>query len=454
MTEHECIPQDANEAEDVGNAMADTGEVHEDEERSEEQDTTERLLTTLEGLLQLDVTKVTETLNAVAQVVGDALDAEKVDLFLYHPENHTLQVAGLSATPMSKREVELGLDRVAIADGGRLVEVFETGTLYETGHAEQDPEIPRGITDGLGVRSLVAAVLDVDGERRGVLQAVSALENAFSAQDRTFFAAVATWVALVLHRAELSEQLTASAAEEARRLAADELITLLAHDLGNLVMPLMLRLQLLQRKIKRKGKASEARDVEAILAGVTRLQGLILNLLDTARLDKGLFSIEPDTCDLMALVKATAALLSTPRTSIEVRGESHAIVQADPTRLRQVIENLLGNAVRHAPPQTIITASIGIERQTGEEGEGEDREGGSEQEWAALVIQDYGSGIPPELLPHLFERYAKSQTSLGIGLGLYVSYRIVEAHGGTLTAESVPGQGARFTMRLPLLAET
>ena len=88
---------------------------------------TRRLLGTLERLLQLDATHLTETLNAAAQVVGEAVGAEKVDLFLYHPENHTLQVAGLSQTPMSRREVELELDRIALAEGGRIAGVFETG---------------------------------------------------------------------------------------------------------------------------------------------------------------------------------------------------------------------------------------------------------------------------------------------------------------------------------------
>jgi hypothetical protein len=92
-----------------------------------------------------------------------------------------LQVAGLSATPKSKREIELGLDRLAIANGGRLAEVaevFQTGTLYATGHAEQHPAMLRGMIDGLGNRLLRAVALDVGGERRAVLQAASALDIA------------------------------------------------------------------------------------------------------------------------------------------------------------------------------------------------------------------------------------------------------------------------------------
>jgi len=426
--------------------MADTGqEEHDDQSR----DTAVRLLATLEQLLRLDATNMADTLNAAAHLVGQVTSAEKVDLFLYHPENHTLQVAGLSDTPMSKHEVELGLDRLAIADGGRLVEVFQTGEIYATGHADRDPEMLRGITEELGVRSLLAAALVVGGERRGALQAASALEDAFSEQDRKFFEAATRWVGLVVHRAELVEQLTISAAEEARRLTADELITVLAHDLGNLVTPLSLRLQLVLRNIARKGSKSDSKEIEAILANVVRLQGLIMNLLDTARLDHGLFAIEPEVCDLTALVNTTATLLNTPQTPIDVRGDTHALVQADPARFRQVIENLLQNALQHTRPGALVSVSVDIEPK-----EETDLESSTANEWARLIIQDHGPGIPPAVLPRLFERYVKGQHSLGVGLGLYVSYRIVEAHGGTLTAESVPGQGARFTIRLPLLADT
>jgi hypothetical protein len=120
-----------------------------------------QLLLTLERLLQLDATSVPEALNAATQLVSEALGADKVDAFLYHSENQTLQVAGLSDRPMSKQQVAIGMDRMALAEGGRLVEVFHTGKVYETGHADQDPEVARGFSEGLGVRSILATTLQV-----------------------------------------------------------------------------------------------------------------------------------------------------------------------------------------------------------------------------------------------------------------------------------------------------
>lgn len=438
----------------------DKPQSHEEERR----DVEARLLTTLERLLQLDATNVTGTLNAAAHLVGEALNAEKVDAFLYHPENQTLQVAGLSNTPMSRHEVAIGLDRLTIADGGRLVEVFQTGELYATGHADQDPLVRKGITEGLGIRSLIAVVLEMGGERRGLLQVASAREEAFSEQDQAFFSAVATWIGLLLHRAELVEQLTASAAEAGKRVAADELISVLAHDLRNLLSPVSLRLQLLRRRFEQEQRPAEAGDIQQVLASVGRLNGLIRNLLDTARLEHGLFAIEPQECDLTALARESAALLSTPTTPIDVHAAADVIVQGDPERLRQVMENLLGNAIQHSPTGARISVTIEVERhaasgtiQSTRATRGARRTPATNTtpaavDWAIVVIQDQGEGIPPELMPRLFERYVRGEESRGIGLGLYVSSRIAEAHDGTLTAESEPGQGARFILRLPLVA--
>lgn len=423
-----------------------------------------RLLATLERLLQLDATDVTGTLNAAAQLVGEALSADKVDAFLYHPENQTLQVAGLSETPMSRHEVAIGLDRLAIADGGRLVEVFETGIPFSTGHADRDPLISKGITQRLGARSLIAVVLEIGGERRGLLQVVSAREEAFSEQDQAFFVAVATWIGLLLHRAELVEQLTAAAAEAGKRIAADELISVLAHDLRNLLSPISLRLQLLRRRFVQEQRLAEAGDIQQVLTSVARLNGLIRNLLDTARLEHGLFAIEPQECDLTALAHETAVLLTTPTTPIDVQAAANVIVQGDPERLRQMLENLLGNAIQHSPTGAHIALTVEVERQAessttraprparGTRGSHASQAAQAAQDWAVLAIQDQGEGIPPELLPRLFNRYVRGEESHGVGLGLYVSSRIVEAHDGTLTAESEPGQGARFIVRLPLVA--
>jgi signal transduction histidine kinase len=97
------------------------------------------------------------------------------------------------------------------------------------------------------------------------------------------------------------------------------------------------------------------------------------------------------------------------------------------------VENLLGNALKHAAEDGEVVVSV--EQRPGE---------------ALISVRDFGPGIDPEHMPHLFERFYRANTgSSGLGLGLYISRILVEAHGGRIWAESQPGQGSTFTVALP-----
>ncbi len=96
-----------------------------------------------------------------------------------------------------------------------------------------------------------------------------------------------------------------------------------------------------------------------------------------------------------------------------------------------------GNAVQHARPGTSVTATLHTERRSG-------------REWAIAAVTNEGPEIPPEVLPRLFTRFSRGPDSSGAGLGLYIAHTIATAHGGTLTGESLPGTGARFTLALPV----
>jgi GAF domain-containing protein len=100
-----------------------------------------------------------------------------------------------------------------VANGGGCVAVYQTGIPQATGHADQDPGELLGIVQGLGVRSIIAIPLVVAGQRRGVVQMSSSRAEHFTARDLDFLLAVAGWVGMVVQRAELSEQITAQAAE-------------------------------------------------------------------------------------------------------------------------------------------------------------------------------------------------------------------------------------------------
>src|SRR2546421_1984415 len=225
------------------------------------------LLTTLEGLLELPATEVKATLNQATSLIAEVLAADKVDVFFHDPASETLVALGTSDTPMGRRQRAIGMDRLSLANRGRTVEVFLTGTSYLTGHADQDPDVLVGVKVGLGVKSMIAAVFEAKTLRRGVLLAVSSAPEFFSEQDLHFLEASAQWVGIVIHRAELIERLKQEAMEQGRRLASEELLTVMAQDLRNYLTPIKGRIELLERRAHTEGRGQGIR--RATAAGPT-----------------------------------------------------------------------------------------------------------------------------------------------------------------------------------------
>jgi signal transduction histidine kinase len=397
-----------------------------------------KLLTTLERLLAIQATETKPTLDAASTLIAEALNADKVDTFLEDQATSTLVAVGTSITPMGRRQIELGLNRLPIANGGRAVEVFQTGEVYHSGAVQQDQGELLGIRVALGVCSQIIVPLDVGGQRRGVLGANSARPDAFSSDDVAFLQAVAQWIGLITQRAELIERLTQEAAQEARQLATEQLITVLAHDIGNHLTPLIGRIYLLRSRADRDDRAVDLRDLDATSRALERLQRLIGDLLDVGRIEQDLFLLARQPVDLVALARETIDVLDAPATNLQLLSPAELIAEVDPDRLRQALENLLTNAVKHSPIGTLVQLRI-------------EQELRADEPWIALVVADRGPGIPPALLPHIFERFVSGVRSKGLGLGLYLAHRIAAAHGGNLTVESTLGRGTTFRMMLPLV---
>jgi two-component system OmpR family sensor kinase len=132
----------------------------------------------------------------------------------------------------------------------------------------------------------------------------------------------------------------------------------------------------------------------------------------------------------MAAVSAGAV----ERVTVRLGHEDQALVLGDPDRLRQLLLNLVDNAIKYTPRGGTITLSLY-----------------REEGWVRVSVQDTGVGIPPEALPHIFERFFRMprQGRKGVGLGLAIARWIAEAHGGRLEVESQVGQGSTFTLWLP-----
>ncbi|MDC0682999.1 GAF domain-containing sensor histidine kinase [Sorangium atrum] len=395
-----------------------------------------RLISTLERLLELPAANLRQSLNQASDLLAGALGADKIDIFLFDASRNTLRALGTSKTPMGRLQRSLGLDIHPVANGGSIARVFTTGDPYITGHSEQEPgELP-GLVHELGVRSHIAVRLVVEGERRGVVSAHSAAPEFFSDEDLRFLGAVTHWIGALTHRAELVEQVTSAALAQGRRQAAEELITVLAHDLRNYLSPLMGRLGMLHHRAELDGRVDDMRDADRAIGSVARLGQLISDLLDVGRIEQGLFEIAPAPMDLASLARDIAAALGTPSVEIRVESPPELVVVADRDRLRQAQENLVSNAIKHSPPGTWVLIKLTSELIKG-------------MEYAHVDIVDRGSGVPPEILPRIFDRFVTNGHASGIGLGLYLASRIAAAHGGTLAVSSPPGNGATFRLSLP-----
>ena len=400
-------------------------------------DSQDRLLTTLERLLELQPTSLGAAMTEAASLIADVLAADKVDAFLHDEQTDTLVAVGASQTPMARKQRSAGLDRQPIANGGRAAQVFRTGECYLDGSVDRDTEELIGVRHTLGVRSQIVVPLDVGGTRHGVLSAQSVERDAFSERDLQFLQAISCWVGNVAHRAELEERTAAAAMAHGRHMAAEELVTVLAHDLRNHLTPIRGRLGMLRQRALREQHASNLYDVDRLRFGVDRLGRLITDLLDLARIDQGLFELHLEPVELVALVRDTAQSVQGPGVPISVEApppEVAAIV--DPVRLRRALENLMANAVQHAPPDTTVSVQILKEDQL-------------RQVWARIRIRDQGPGIDSVLLPRLFERFARSSSSQRLGIGPYLAREIAKAHGGTLEASSSPSSGTQFELSVP-----
>jgi signal transduction histidine kinase len=183
--------------------------------------------------------------------------------------------------------------------------------------------------------------------------------------------------------------------------------------------------------------------VERIRASAARLSQMIDDLLDASRIELGRLPIKPRPIALAAAVSSVVERLGPQLAghAVEIRAPGHAEaslprVMADPLRIDQVLTNLLDNAVKYAPKGTRILVEVRGAR------------GGVE-----VAVKDEGPGIPREELTHLFDRFFQcregGRRGGGLGLGLYITRGLVEAHGGTVTVESELGRGSTFRVWLP-----
>ena len=237
----------------------------------------------------------------------------------------------------------------------------------------------------------------------------------------------------------MAREAQARAAAEHANVAKDQFLAMLGHELRNPLSAISNAAALLERT---PDPSVAARMRAIVQRQVQHLVRIVNDLLDVARVTSGKVVLTRSVVDLaVVVVHAVEALKDTGRfagRSLDVRVDS-APVLGDETRLEQIATNLIENACKYTPEGGHIEVRVRVD-------------GGDVE----LAVADDGSGIPADLLPHVFELFVQGERTLeraqgGLGLGLPVVKRLVDLHGGSVTATSEgAGRGSRFVVRFPL----
>jgi PAS domain S-box-containing protein len=315
-------------------------------------------------------------------------------------------------------------------------EVFPEVTDEDLPALARDAEHARLLKE-LGLKSFVTVPLVARGRTVGALTFSSTrAPRRYAEEDVAYAQEIAARAALAIENARLYAR-----AQEVNR-AKDEFLATLSHELRTPLTPILGWTHMIRSG--RLGPAETAQGVHVIERNSQSLSRLINDLLDMSSILSGKMRIERAPVDLSSVVREAAETVrpqaDARSVSVEVQtgGLQPAVVNGDRTRLVQVFWNLLHNAVKFSRDGGRVRVRVGA------------RDGA-----ARVEVEDEGSGIAPEFLPHVFERFRQADMATtrahgGLGLGLALVKSFVEAHGGSVSVESAgAGRGSRFTVSLP-----
>lgn len=249
-------------------------------------------------------------------------------------------------------------------------------------------------------------------------------------------------VALAIERSRLSD--TARQAQDEAAIAyekvavRDDFVRVAAHELRTPITAAKLGIQLMKRGFaKMRLTAGQQHALDTTEEQVIKLERLVERLLDLTRLEAGALPLELEEVDVAQLLRKAVTMWQALGNGHEIaltRAPGRLIARMDALRIEEVLNNLLDNARKYSPDGGRIEVSLA-------ESPGE----------ALITVRDHGLGVDPADRPRLFERFYQAHSDRsGVGLGLHISRRFVEMHGGTIRAEFPEDGGTRFVVSLPL----
>jgi signal transduction histidine kinase len=309
----------------------------------------------------------------------------------------------------------------------------DTPTLLITGHGEHD----------LAVQALRGGAYDFIQKPIDRDYLIAALQRAIHTHQLSS-QVKAQQLTLELHARSLERMVQKRTSELVEANAAkDKFLSIVSHELKTPLTSLKGMTQLLRRQI---GRAEASEVVGVGLAdmerSIRRMEVLVNDLLDSSLIETNMFVLHRKRCDLVELCRHLIDEYTAgtgPSLTFEIPGDPIE-VEVDMNRISQVIINLLSNARKYSPKGSPITMTL---QQAGYE--------------TMFSVRDMGVGIPEEMLPNIFDQFyrvpsveVQNGPHVGLGLGLYISRKIVERHGGHIDVQSFPNQGSTFTVVLPM----
>jgi two-component system sensor histidine kinase KdpD len=359
---------------------------------------------------------ITAVLQAMVRNVEEALKAEVVILL---PEGERLDILTASEGLL------LDSKEQAVADWA-----------FRNNH-------PAGrATDTLVSADLLYLPLQTPASVLGVMGIKLENETAYHSQDnRRLLDAFATQAAMAMERIRFSRQAEQAQILQARENLERALLNSISHDLRTPLSTVTGVLTSLREEGAHLGEHARRELLDTACSEAERLNRFVGNLLDMTRIEAGAVRLKLEPCDVQDLVGCALAALE-PRIGnreISFRMQPDMpLVQMDLVLMTQVLVNLLDNAHKYSPPESVIEVIAQVERN-----------------WLIVEVDDRGSGVPEQDLKRVFDKFYRipvPEGAGGTGLGLSICKGIVEAHRGNISAGNRVGGGLRIEIRLPLSA--
>ncbi len=393
---------------------------------------------------------VLEAANRCARALGSSLDLEKAFAAFIREARGVVPFARMAVVLVEGDRLEvLAAAGVGVGDvfpagssqpvEGSIFEELQSGnTVYRRDMLDrrhpEETELVR-----LGLRSRLTAPLLVGAHPIGLLSFVRKEPDAFSAEEFELVSLIGRLAATAVQniRAYDAERNTV---EELRRLSAlrADFVSLVSHELRSPMAAVIGSARTLQTRWRELTAEQREAFLSLIADETSRLANLIAEVLDTSRIEAGTFSYTFSDVDLADLVHEAVATAAVGQDEVAVRADVRPVpqIRGDRERLRQVLANLIDNAVKYSSAGETVHVEL------------ENRNGS-----IVVAVRDRGPGIATDQQRVIFEKFGRARgggAKPGTGLGLFIARSIAEAHGGTLDVDSAPGRGSTFILELPL----